>query len=99
MISFEVFVRAVILKMLGHKDISRWEFEAVLEKEIVKNKGLSYFVRANTRWQGRKFVTNLTGPQGAAILKSMALANSLIILPENKEVFNRGSRVKVRFLD
>lgn len=98
MVSFEIFVRPAILKMLGQKDGLRKEAEAVLEGDIKKKKGLRYFVRANTRWQQGKFVTDTTGPQGSARLKSMALANSLIILPEEDEHIEKGRRVAVRFL-
>jgi molybdopterin molybdotransferase len=99
MVSFEIFVRPAILKMSGQKDGLHQEAEAVLERAIEKKKGLRYFVRANTRWQQGKLVTAATGPQGSGILKSMALANSLIILPEDDEHIEKGKRVTVRFLN
>ncbi len=99
MISFEVFVRPAILKMLGAKSDNRKEVDAVLEEDIKKKKGLRYFLRAQTRWEDGVYLTRTTGPQGSGILKSMALANSLIILPENEEFIEKGIRVTVRFLD
>ena len=99
MVSFEVFVRPVILKMLGQKEDERKEVEAVLGQDLKKKKGFRYFLRANTRWQQGKYVTKTTGPQGSGILKSMGLANSLIILPEDKEFIKKGKKVTVRFLD
>ena len=67
------------------------------DEEIEKRKGSRYFLRAITRWGGRDYHTRTTGPQGSAILKSMALANSLVILPEEIEKVKKGEKVKVRF--
>jgi len=99
MISFEVFVRPAILNMMGQIHDERKEVDAVLEEGITKKKGLRYFLRAYTHWKNGVYLTRTTGPQGSGILKSMALANSLIILPEEEEKIEKGVRVTVRFLD
>ena len=99
MVSFELFVMPAILKMLGQNQDGRKEVEAVLEEDITKKKGLRYFLRARTFWQNGTYHTLTTGAQGSGILKSMALANSLIVLPEDKEVSNKGKKVTVRFLE
>jgi molybdopterin molybdotransferase len=99
MVSFEIFVRPTILKMLGQSTDTRKEVDAVLEEDIKKKKDLRYFLRAQTRWEDGVYLTRTTGPQGSGILKSMALANSLIILPEEEEFVKKGTRVTVRFLD
>jgi molybdopterin molybdotransferase len=98
MISFEVFVKPAILKMLGRLDDDYKEVDAVLEEDLKKKTGMRYFLRARTRWEDGVYFTHTTGPQGSAILKSMALANSLIILPEEEEYVEKGRRVRVRFL-
>lgn len=99
MVSFEVFVRPALLKMLGQKSDDRKEVDAVLEENIAKKKGIRYFLRAHTWWDEGIYLTRTTGPQGSGILKSMALANSLIILPEEEESIEKGTRVTVRFFD
>lgn len=99
MVSFEVFVRPAILKMLGQSHDIRMEIDAVLEEDIDKKIGFRYFLRAQTRWEDGVYLTRTTGPQGSGILKSMTLANSLIILPEEKEYIKKGTKVRVRFLD
>jgi molybdopterin molybdotransferase len=99
MVSFEVFVRPAILRMLGQREDTRKEVDAVLEEDLKKKIGLRYFLRAYTRWEDGVYLTRTSGPQGSAILKSMALANSLIILPEEEELVEKGMRVTVRFLD
>ncbi len=98
MVSFEVFVRPAILKMLGQEGDNRKEVDAVLEESIKKKKDFKYFLRAKTEWKGGEYRTKTTGPQGSGILKSMALANSLIILSEGEEFVEKGKQVTVRFL-
>ncbi|MDO8525686.1 MAG: molybdopterin molybdotransferase MoeA [Candidatus Omnitrophota bacterium] len=99
MVSFEVFVRPAVLKMLGQGGDHRNEIDAVLKEGICKKKGLKYFLRAITRRESGRYVTRTTGPQGSGILRSMALANSLIILPEDVESAAKGEKVKIRFLE
>ena len=85
--------------MSGQKEDDRKEVDAVLEEALNKKKGLRYFLRAKTRWEDDVYLTHTTGPQGSGILKSMVMANSLIILPEEDEYIQKGRRVTVRFLD
>jgi len=99
MVSFEVFVKPAIFKMLGRKTDGAKEVKAAIKEEIIKKKGLRYFLRAKTAWQNEAYVTKTTGPQGSGQLKSMAIANSLIILPEKEERMEKGRMVTVRFLD
>jgi molybdopterin molybdotransferase len=98
MVAFEIFVRPVILKMLGQRNDELKEVKAALEEDIKKKPGFKYFLRAKTHWQDGTYLTRTTGPQGSGILKSFILANSLIILPEDEEFIEKGRRVTVRFL-
>jgi molybdopterin molybdotransferase len=98
MIGFEVFVRPAVLKMSGRIGDERREVDALLEEDIKKKKGLKFFIRAQTRWQDGRYITRTTGPQGSGILSSMVKADSLIILPEEKEVIKQGEKVLVRLL-
>ena len=99
MVSFEVFVRPTIMKMLGQETEEKREVDAVLEEPVTKKKGIVYFLRSETRWEDGIYLTRTAGSQGSGILKSMALANSLMILPEEEERIEKGVRVTVRFLD
>ncbi|MDO8283211.1 MAG: molybdopterin molybdotransferase MoeA [Thermodesulfovibrionia bacterium] len=98
MIGFEVFVRPAIMKMLGRKGGERREVEALLEEDVKTKKGLTFFVRAQTRWEDGGYVTKTTGQQGSGMLSSMVKADSLIIVPEDVDTVKKGSRVKVRML-
>ncbi|MBI4688326.1 MAG: molybdopterin molybdotransferase MoeA [Nitrospirae bacterium] len=99
MVAFEMFVKPSLMKMSGQKPDNKKEIEAVLQEDIKKKKGLRFFLRAITQWENGSYITKTTGPQGSAILRSMMLANSLIILPEDEEFIKKGAKVTVRLLD
>jgi len=64
-----------------------------------KKKGLTYFLRARVEQRGGKYVATLTGEQGSGILKSMVLANGLVVLPEDVTSVKPGDEVAVQLLD
>ncbi|MBW2594519.1 MAG: molybdopterin molybdotransferase MoeA [Deltaproteobacteria bacterium] len=99
MITFEQYVRPAILKMTGHENIFRRIIRAKLTEDIKKKKGLRYFIRARVKSQGKEFVAETTGEQGSGILKSMVLANGIIVIPEDADFVKAGSEVTVQLLD
>ena len=99
MITFEQYVRPAILKMTGHEKIFRRTIRAKLTEDIKKKKELRYFVRGRVKSQGEGFVVETTGEQGSGILKSMVLANGIIVLPEDAEFIKAGSEVMVQLID
>ena len=99
MIAFEQYVRPAILKMTGHEHIFRRTLRAILTEDIQKKKGLRYFIRARVKMQGNGFIVETTGEQGSGILKSMVLANGIMMLPEDIDFVQAGSEVLVQMLD
>ena len=99
MITFEQYVRPAILKMTGHENIFRRTIRAKLTEDIKKKRGLRYFIRGRIKSQGRGFVVETTGEQGSGILKSMVLANGIIVIPEDMDFVKAGSDVVVQILD
>ena len=98
MVSFEQFVRPLILKIQGSNEIFRPEIFATLEESLEKKKGFVYFIRGNLIHKDGKLFVKKTGPQGSGILKSMLLADGLIVLPEDLEKVNKGEFVKFQLL-
>lgn len=96
MVTFEQYVRPALLKMGGKTDLKRKEIYAEVSEEIKKRKGLKYFIRAVVKEENNKYYAKTTGPQGSGILKSMILANGLIILPEKVEKVKKGDKVLVQ---
>ncbi|MEA2034841.1 MAG: molybdopterin molybdotransferase MoeA, partial [Euryarchaeota archaeon] len=99
MISFEQFVRPSILKMMGHKKLFRKTITAILKEDIKKKSGLKHFIRAHVKYEDGKFVATTTGEQGSGILKSMVMANGLIVLPEETTWAKTGDEVTVQVID
>jgi molybdopterin molybdotransferase len=99
MVSFEQFVRPSLLKMQGHTKLFRPTVSAVSKQEIKKNAGIKHFIRAIVKKEKDKYIAVTTGEQGSGILKSMVLANGLIVLDENDTFVKKGAEVQVQLLD
>lgn len=99
MITFELFVRPAILKMLGLKTLSKPAVMATIEDEIRNGDGRRVFARVVLRRDGDAYRARLTGPQGSGILSSMSRANGLAIVPESVPKLRPGDLVEVQLLD
>jgi molybdopterin molybdotransferase len=99
MVNFELFVRPAILKMMGHKKLSKPTVRAVVEDALENTDGRRVFTRVMVEKRGGNYFARLTGPQGSGILTSMALANGLAIVPEGKPLVEPGDEVEVMMLD
>ena len=91
MVTFELFVRPVIRRLLGHARLFRRPIPAVLEERVTIGARLTHFLRAivSTADDGR-VTARLTGPQGSGILTSMSRANALLVVPEERPVVEAG---------
>lgn len=99
MITFELFVRPAIFKMMGKKNWAKPMVEAVIEESIQNTDGRRIFARAIVEKRDGQYVARLTGPQGSGILTSMTVANGLAIVPEDKKEVKAGDNVRVMMLD
>jgi molybdopterin molybdotransferase len=99
MIAFEQFARPAILKMLGRKNFSKPTIQAKSEGRIDNRDGRRVFARVRVTKQDGQYFARLVGPQGSGILTSMAQANGLMIVPEDKQVIEVGDEVQVQMLD
>jgi molybdopterin molybdotransferase len=99
MVSFEQFARPIILKMLGQEVLEKPSVWAMLEDRITNNDMRRIYARVQVRRAPSGLKARLTGPQGSAILTSMAKANGLAIVPESCPVANPGDVVEVQMLD
>ena len=99
MVNFELLARPAILKMMGKRNLAKPTVEAVIEGSIKNTDGRRVFARAIVEKRGGQYFARLTGPQGSGILTSMALANGLVVVPEDKPGVKAGDLVKVMMLD
>jgi molybdopterin molybdotransferase len=99
LVSFELFARPALRQMTGHRALFRPEVPAVADEALKRSPdGKLHLVRvvATTDDDGRLHVRS-SGGQGSHLLRAMALANALALLPDGDGVAEGGT-VKVMVL-
>jgi molybdopterin molybdotransferase len=99
MVNYELFVRPAILKMMGKKNLAKPTIEAIIEDSIKNTDSRRIFARVIVEKRDGQYYARLTGPQGSGILTSMALANGLAVVPEDREQVIKGEKLTVMMLD
>ena len=99
MVSFELFGRPAIYKMLGRGDWQRPRVRAIAEEAIPNTDARRVFARAIVTQRDGRYYAALTGPQGSGILTSMAVANAFAVVPEDVPLIKVGDEVDVMLLD
>jgi len=99
MVTFELFVRPALRRMLGHERLHRRPVRVVLEERVTIGVRLTHFLRAvvTARPDGT-LSARLTGPQGSGILTSMSLANALLVVPEDRPHVEAGETASALLL-
>ena len=99
LVSFELFARPALRQMTGHRELFRPEVPAVADEPLRRRPdGKLHLVRvvASTDEEGRVHVRS-SGGQGSHLLRAMALANALALLPDGDGV-DAGDTVKAMLL-
>lgn len=95
MVTFDLFVRPVIRRMLGYTRLFRRPVTVTLEEPVTIGAKLTHFLRAIvTVREDHSLSARLTGPQGSGILTSMSVANALLIVPEERKRIEAGETVR-----
>jgi len=90
LVTFELFARPAIRKMMGHARLFRRPVPVVLEEAVTVNAELTHFLRATITHSGSGATARLTGPQSSGILTSMSLANALLVVPAGRKRVDAG---------
>jgi molybdopterin molybdotransferase len=99
MVTFEIFARPAMMKMMGKKNLAKPTVEAVVGERVANTDGRRVYTRAIIEKRGDKYYARLTGPQGSGILTSMSLANGLVVVPEDRVEVKAGETVQAIMLD
>jgi len=99
MVSFELFVRPALLKMMGKKKLDKPIVPAIIEENVKNDAGRRIYDRAIVEKRDGHYYARLTGPQGSGILTSMSLANGLVLIPEETDKVHKGDTVQALMLD
>ncbi len=98
-VTFELFARPVIRKMLGHTRLLRPQIDVVVEDGVSDRAMRRHYVRAKVQWRDGLFVARTTGNQGSHIMTSLLNANALVIVPEGGVEVHPGDTAKAIMLD
>jgi len=98
MISFGLFGRPAIRKMMGHTDWGWPATTARLRDAIRRKDGRRHYLRVRLLQGADGLEAALTGDQGSGILTSMVQADGLAVIPEDRDHLPAGSDVKVLLL-
>jgi molybdopterin molybdotransferase len=98
MVSFELFVRPALLRLMGHRKTSRPLRKAVVDEDLRNTSGRVHVVRVRAWKEGNTWRASTTGDQSSARLRSMVGANGLILVPETAEGVRAGEEVDLLLL-
>jgi molybdopterin molybdotransferase len=91
MVTFEIFVRPVIRRMLGYRRLFASTIRVRTGAEIRLAAPLMHFLRVIvSQNENGENVANLAGSQSSSVLTAMARANALLILPGDKLEIHEG---------
>lgn len=99
MVCFEQFVGPALRCSMGHANLFRRTVEAKLAHEVKHKHSRTEFVRVMLHNEGGDLVATPTGDQGSGILRSMALAEGLLVVPASSKGLAAGERATVQLLD
>ena len=98
-VSFEVFVRPVIRRMLGHSRVYRPIVRALLAEPLLSPRGKRQFARGHLEVEEGRYVVRPAGGQGSHMLGALARSNALVVVPEEITEIKAGTAVAVLRLD
>jgi molybdopterin molybdotransferase len=98
-VTFEQFVRPALRKMLGHRAIFRPTVRARLGEPLRKKAGRLHFVRVQLERRGTEVVASSTGSQSSGVMRSLSLAQGLLVFPADETELAEGAEVIVQVID
>lgn len=95
MVTFELYVGPAIRKMLGHRRLFRAPVTVTLDEPVTVSGDLTHFLRATVTTDDAGVAhARLTGTQSSGALRSMALADALLIVPEGRARYEAGETLR-----
>jgi molybdopterin molybdotransferase len=98
-VSFEVFVRPALRRMLGAEPINRPTVRARLDGSLTSPPGKRTFARAALSVAGGTYTVRPIGGSGSHLIASLAGANALVVVPEKTTELESGATVTAMLLE
>jgi molybdopterin molybdotransferase len=98
-VTFEVFVRPYLLRLAGHERVHRRVVPCRARESFDTPADLTYFQRVSVDAEDGKLIASLTGPQLSGLVRGLASADGLAIVPPHRTSIEPGEMVDVMLLD
>lgn len=99
MVTFELFVRPALLKMMGHRRVIKPFVTGILREDARKKPGKITFHRVRVIREHGRYLASAAGDQHTGILRTMVQANGMVLLPAEASLVPAGSEVAIYPLD
>ncbi|BDV42101.1 molybdopterin molybdenumtransferase MoeA [Geotalea uraniireducens] len=99
MVTFELFVRPALLKMMGHRRLIKPFVTGILQEDARKKPGKVNFLRVRVVRENGRYLASTSGDQHTGILRTMVRANGMALLPKEDSLIPAGSEVAIHLLD
>jgi len=94
-VSFEVFIRPALRKMMGRQQLFRPEITARLDTDVSGPEGKMQFARVRVKRTKEGWIATPTGGRGSNLIATVSRANGLAMVPAGISTATAGSEVKV----
>jgi molybdopterin molybdotransferase len=99
MVTFEQYIRPAIRKATGHRAWFRPVVRARLTETLTKKAGRLHFVRVRLAEKDGRIEATSTGNQSSGVLRSMILAQGLMVFPADATQMKADAEVCVQVID
>ena len=90
LITGELFVRPAVLRLSGLRAVHRVPVAVRVAETLTSPGGMTHLLRVKVTLTDGARTARLTGPQGSGILSSMAHADALLVVPEDRTTVEAG---------
>lgn len=97
-VGFEVFIKPVVLKMVGGREEPMPTARAILTRRVTTPINVRSYVRVYIYRREGKLYAEPLAVTGSGILSTLTRGNGLLIVPENREGYDEGEEVEVFLL-
>ena len=98
-VTFQQFVRPALLKMMGKRALFPPTVKARLAHTLDKKPGRLHFVRVQLERRDGEVWATSTGTQSSGVLRSMVLADGLLVFARDASSIDQGQEVLVQVLN
>jgi molybdopterin molybdotransferase len=98
-VSFEVFVRPALRKMMGAMPYRRTPVQGIVLDGFASPAGRRQFVRAAATSGDEGWMASTVGGHGSHLLGGLSRSNALIVVPEDVTAVRAGDQAELWLLD